>query len=67
MTGFEPVTCCLRNSCSTTELHRRARRDYGGFGRRFEGLPYTGAPAADRKPIKYSAIWTALSAAPLSN
>jgi hypothetical protein len=22
MTGLEPVTCCLRNSCSTTELHR---------------------------------------------
>ena len=21
--GFEPRTCCLRNSCSTTELHRR--------------------------------------------
>lgn len=22
MTGFEPVTCCLRNSCSAAELHR---------------------------------------------
>ena len=21
--GVEPTTCCLRNSCSTTELHRR--------------------------------------------
>jgi hypothetical protein len=20
--GFEPTTCCLRNSCSTAELHR---------------------------------------------
>ena len=20
--GIEPATCCLRNSCSTTELHR---------------------------------------------
>ncbi|SVB36958.1 uncharacterized protein METZ01_LOCUS189812 [marine metagenome] len=20
--GFEPTTCCLQNSCSTTELHR---------------------------------------------
>ena len=20
--GLEPTTCCLRNSCSTTELHR---------------------------------------------
>ena len=23
MVGLEPTTCCLRNSCSTTELHRR--------------------------------------------
>ena len=22
--GLEPTTCCLRNSCSTTELHRLA-------------------------------------------
>ena len=22
--GLEPTTCCLRNSCSTTELHRHA-------------------------------------------
>ncbi len=22
--GFEPTTCCLRNSCSTTELGRRS-------------------------------------------
>ena len=22
MVGLEPTTCCLRNSCSTTELHR---------------------------------------------
>ena len=22
--GFEPMTCCLRNSCSTPELHWRA-------------------------------------------
>ena len=21
--GVEPTTCCLRNSCSATELHRR--------------------------------------------
>ncbi len=24
--GFEPMTCCLRNSCSATELRRRSRR-----------------------------------------
>src|SRR5436190_383878 len=23
MVGFEPTACCLRNSCSTAELHRR--------------------------------------------
>ena len=23
--GFEPVTCCLRNSCSTAELRRRTK------------------------------------------
>ncbi|SVD59150.1 uncharacterized protein METZ01_LOCUS412004, partial [marine metagenome] len=23
--GIEPTTCCLRNSCSTTELHWPAR------------------------------------------
>jgi hypothetical protein len=23
MVGLEPTTCCLRNSCSTTELHRQ--------------------------------------------
>jgi len=26
MSGFEPLTCCLRNSCSTTEPHRRTRK-----------------------------------------
>src|SRR5438105_2160556 len=25
MIRFERTTCCLRNSCSTTELHRRMR------------------------------------------
>ena len=24
--GFEPRTCCLRNSCSTAELRRRRKR-----------------------------------------
>jgi hypothetical protein len=23
LTGFEPATCCLRNSCSTAELKRQ--------------------------------------------
>ena len=26
MSGFEPLTCCLRNSCSTTEPHRQTTR-----------------------------------------
>ena len=33
MTGLEPVTCCLRNSCSTTELHRRVvEKNTSGLG-----------------------------------
>jgi hypothetical protein len=26
--GIEPATCCLRNSCSTTELRRHGRKLY---------------------------------------
>ena len=29
VTGIEPVTCCLRNSCSTTELHWRFPPGWG--------------------------------------
>ncbi len=27
MVGLEPTACCLRNSCSTTELHRHVSDD----------------------------------------
>ena len=27
MAGFEPATCCLRNSCSAPELHRRSEEN----------------------------------------
>jgi hypothetical protein len=31
MTGLEPVTRCLQNSRSTTELHRRSRTAIVGY------------------------------------
>src|SRR5690348_10193072 len=41
VTGFEPVTCCLRNSCSTPELHWHllslGKREGGRYRRNREG------------------------------
>ena len=31
--GIEPATCCLRNSCSTTELHRPDAETILAYGR----------------------------------
>lgn len=46
MTGFEPVTCCLRNSCSTTELHRRPTDIMAGLDQKTRPSTHPGRLAA---------------------
>ena len=45
MVGLEPTACCLRNSCSTTELHRRFADDT----ERTEKVPEAGQTGETRR------------------
>ena len=61
--GFEPRTCCLRNSCSTTELCRRGGQfsspAAGAFHDRFGGCPHTPASTGWRGRKRASRCHTA--------
>ncbi len=44
--GIEPATCCLRNSCSTTELHRPDKDDKSHYRSKYLSIrPCLNKPA----------------------
>src|SRR6185369_13372727 len=49
--GFEPRTCCLRNSCSTAELCR-PEREYRRCSQKSNSSPHGGTPTV-RLPMRH--------------
>ena len=55
--GIEPTTCCLRNSCSTTELHWPVALGQAAVARRPSGREhYPATPNRSRLPSAWPSL-----------